>query len=223
MAYPMQRWQKWLLVISLGAAFSLGLPALAAGRIWWFAGNWADPVFVALLFGWLSLALVLRSPDETGYQPRRPDLPHLLFYLGFLALITVAVYDRTHGPAAAGSAVWSLLGMALCLVAAPVGIIGVYALGHFYAPDPTVMPGQEPIADHVYHYVRHPIYTALLLWAIGLPLVVRSWWGVAVAVLFLAPGLLLRISTEEALLLKTYGDDYRAYQERTWKLIPFVF
>jgi hypothetical protein len=33
----MKTWQKWLLAIPFILAFSLGLPALAAGKLWWFA------------------------------------------------------------------------------------------------------------------------------------------------------------------------------------------
>ncbi len=224
MAEELKTWQKWAVALPIAAACSLGATALPAGRIWWFTGHWANTVFVLLILAWLGLSVVLRSArDGVPREERHLDAAHVLFFLGFLAIIGVAVYDRTHGPAAGGSAVWTALGLALCLVAAPLCIIAVYALGHLFSPDPTLLPARDLANGHVYHYVRHPVYTALLLWALGLPLVVRSWWGFGVAVVFIVPGLYLRLSALEEKLLKTFGDEYKAYQARTWKVIPFIF
>ena len=224
MGGELKTWQKWALAMPIAAALSLGATALPAGRFWWFTGHWANTVFVLLLLAWFGLSVVLRSAkDAVPSAERHLDAARFLFFLGFLAIIAVAVYDRTHGPAADGSAVWTALGLALCLVAAPLGIIAVYALGHLFAPDPTLLPARDLDNDQVYHYVRHPVYTALLLWALGLPLIVRSWWGFGVAVVFMVPGLYLRLSALEEKLLKTFGDEYRSYQARTWRVIPFIF
>jgi protein-S-isoprenylcysteine O-methyltransferase Ste14 len=32
----------------------------------------------------------------------------------------------------------------------------------------------------------------------------------------------VRIREEEALLVEAFGDEYRAYQAQSWRLIPFI-
>ena len=72
-----------------------------------------------------------------------------------------------------------------------------------------------------YRFVRHPIYTAILLFV---------WAGVAsngtilsVLTAIVATGAVaVRIGAEEALVLETYPD-YAEYSRRTKLIIPFVF
>jgi protein-S-isoprenylcysteine O-methyltransferase Ste14 len=77
------------------------------------------------------------------------------------------------------------------------------------------------VTNGPYRLIRHPIYSALLLfvWA-G----VASHWSVFTAGLALlaSASIVVRILTEESLLIAHYPE-YRAYAERTKRLIPFVF
>lgn len=220
MTHQTKRWQKWLIAIPFIIAFSLGLPALAAGRLWWFTSDWADTLFVLIIAGMWVGATSFQHPER---RERGRSLTRVLFSVGLLLIIPIAVYDRTHGPAAIRSVVWSALGLTLCLIAAPVGIMAVRALGRFYVPDPETLPDQKLVTNGVYRYVRHPMYTALLLWMLGFPLVIRSLWGLALGILLIGPALWLRIREEEAMLLQAFGDEYRAYQAQTWRLVPFIF
>lgn len=216
----MKTWQKWLLAIPFILAFSLGLPALAAGKLWWFADDWSNEAFVLIIAGMWTGATYIVHPER---QKRGPSLARALISVGLLTVILVAVFDRTHGPAATRPVTWSVLGLMLCLLATLVGAIALRALGRFYTYEPEILPDQKLVTDGVYHYVRHPIYSALLLWMLGFPLVIRSLWGVAAGVLLIGPGLWLRIREEESMLLRVFGDDYRAYQAWTRRVIPFIF
>ena len=212
--------QKWAIAVPFIAAFSLGLPALAAGGLWWFVGSWTDCVFVLFV-------AVMWTGGTLFYRPERrkrpPSLTRVLFSLGLLLVIPVSVYERTHGPAASRAVGWSWLGLALGVTGAAVGISAWRALGASYVPDPDILPGQKLVTSGMYRYLRHPMYTAALLWVAGFPLLVRSFWGVAVGLLSIGPTVWLRVREEEALLLEAFEDEYRAYQARTWRLFPFVF
>jgi protein-S-isoprenylcysteine O-methyltransferase Ste14 len=69
-----------------------------------------------------------------------------------------------------------------------------------------------------YHFVRHPIYAALIyfLWAGALsqPQVLPLALAAVVTV-----GLALRMHAEEALLIREYPD-YTSYAARTWRVFP---
>jgi protein-S-isoprenylcysteine O-methyltransferase Ste14 len=73
-----------------------------------------------------------------------------------------------------------------------------------------------------YRLVRHPLYTAgSMLW-LGILLATTLW----VLLFVFIPGLCLlvwRTRTEEANLAARFGDEYRAYAERTGRFFPRLF
>jgi protein-S-isoprenylcysteine O-methyltransferase Ste14 len=76
------------------------------------------------------------------------------------------------------------------------------------------------ITNGVYGWVRHPMYLALFIYAVGQALVVPNWlaapsYGVAMVLLFA-----LRVGPEERMLLEEFGNDYEAYRATTRRLIP---
>lgn len=72
-----------------------------------------------------------------------------------------------------------------------------------------------------YHFIRHPIYTAVCLFAwasvLGTPSVRTALFAAVVTV-----GALARIVCEESLLREQFSA-YAAYSRRTKRMIPFVF
>jgi len=46
--------------------------------------------------------------------------------------------------------------------------------------------------------------------------------GLILAALLIPP-LVARMHSEERLLASEFGEDYRAYRARTWRLIPYVY
>ena len=77
------------------------------------------------------------------------------------------------------------------------------------------------VTNGPYRWLRHPIYAAVIyfVWAgvISLPFVTAFAAAALISVCLMA-----RMALEERFLLLTYGD-YRAYAEKTKRLIPFVF
>jgi protein-S-isoprenylcysteine O-methyltransferase Ste14 len=73
-----------------------------------------------------------------------------------------------------------------------------------------------------YRLVRHPMYTAALSISLGLTCLIQSWAFLGVFCIYLALIFPL-IPVEEEGLRKAYGAPYAAYQQRTGKLIPFVY
>jgi protein-S-isoprenylcysteine O-methyltransferase Ste14 len=79
------------------------------------------------------------------------------------------------------------------------------------------------ITEGVYHRIRHPMYSGLLLYSIGQMLVIPNWvagpsYLVAFGVLFA-----LRVRAEERMMLEQFGDDYAEYMARTQRLVPGVW
>jgi protein-S-isoprenylcysteine O-methyltransferase Ste14 len=71
-----------------------------------------------------------------------------------------------------------------------------------------------------YRYIRHPSYLGLLLTLFGWFLVFRCWIGFALCLLLVPLGI-PEIRKEEKMLTDEFGEEYTAYQRRTW-MLPFV-
>lgn len=88
----------------------------------------------------------------------------------------------------------------------------------------TVMPEPkqqgELVMSGIYRLVRHPMYLAVLLCAIGASLAYREDWKWYLSALLMLL-LIAKIRREEKLLLKRYPD-YAAYRAKVKSIIPFL-
>ena len=70
-----------------------------------------------------------------------------------------------------------------------------------------------------YARIRHPIYVALIGFLTGIALTTANWFFVAllgVSIVVLA----LRIPKEEEMMVQEFGEQYRAYMQKTGRLFP---
>ena len=73
-----------------------------------------------------------------------------------------------------------------------------------------------------YRLIQHPMYAAALSISLGLACLIPSWVFLGVFGVYLVLILPL-ISMEEEGLRKAYGPQYDAYQQKTKRLVPFVY
>ena len=79
------------------------------------------------------------------------------------------------------------------------------------------------VTNGVYRRIRHPMYTAHLLWAIAQGLLLSNWFAGWAFLVLLGPLYLVRIPKEEQMMLEHFGEEYRAYKSRTGRLIPRMY
>lgn len=98
---------------------------------------------------------------------------------------------------------------------------GVFSLGSNLTAVPHPKEDAHMVAHGAYRWVRHPIYSGLILGAVGLALLRGGWLSLLYAlILFIFFDIKSR--REEQWLREKYAD-YAAYQQRVRKLIPFVY
>jgi protein-S-isoprenylcysteine O-methyltransferase Ste14 len=114
-----------------------------------------------------------------------------------------------------------VLGLAIIAVGGIFGTGGALALGSNLSPFPKPIEGGVLVTSGVYRWVRHPIYTGLILGTLGWSVWRSSLLGVGLAVLlFLFFDLKSR--REERWLVEAYPN-YEEYRRRVRKLLPFVY
>lgn len=94
-------------------------------------------------------------------------------------------------------------------------------LGSNWSGRATVKAGHELITKGPYAIARHPIYTGILIGAVGTGLAMAEWrclLGFALIALAFAA----KIGQEEKLMMQTFPDAYPRYRHRVKALIPGV-
>jgi protein-S-isoprenylcysteine O-methyltransferase Ste14 len=80
----------------------------------------------------------------------------------------------------------------------------------------------ELVTEGPYRWIRHPLYALALLLLFSLSLVAENWFLFTYSVVGLVIFRYLVIPAEEERLIVTFGEEYKAYQQRTGALIPKI-
>jgi len=118
-------------------------------------------------------------------------------------------------------AIVSTIGIILIVAGLLIAGVSAFQLGHSLSVFPAPVPDGSLITTGLFGLVRHPIYTGVILAAVGWSLSRSSLIGMALCVvLFL---FFDRKAAYEERQLAVQFPDYAAYRARTCKLIPVLY
>lgn len=112
------------------------------------------------------------------------------------------------------------IGAAVCVSGLAVAIWSRWTLGGNWSGTVRFKQGHELIKTGPYRFVRHPIYTGILLMCLAPPIQfgrLHHWLGT----LIIAIGLWIKLKQEETMMLRHFSE-YTDYQKRVKALVPFV-
>lgn len=111
-------------------------------------------------------------------------------------------------------------GPVILLGAATILFAGAKNRPSNFSVHPTPKRNAVLIQTGPYKYVRHPMYTGLLLMSLGLLIISFSWPAMCgfLAILFALIG---KMRIEESALLKKFKN-YQSYKQKTKLVIPFI-
>jgi protein-S-isoprenylcysteine O-methyltransferase Ste14 len=150
-----------------------------------------------------------------------------LLRLGIVALIAAALHFTGAGhwlrAARAYQAHSILLGaIGTALVASGIGL-AVYArlyLGRNWGMPMSRKAEPELITGGPYAFVRHPIYSGIILAMLGSAIGQSAFWAVLLVVF--APYFVYSARREEQLMCEQFPSQYPDYMRRTKMIVPFV-
>jgi protein-S-isoprenylcysteine O-methyltransferase Ste14 len=96
-------------------------------------------------------------------------------------------------------------------------------LGDNWSPVLEIHREHTLIVSGAYRWVRHPMYSDMMLWAVSFVMVTANWFYAITLCTGLVTLFSFRIPDEERLMTERFGDEYTAYMKQTKRLIPFVF
>jgi protein-S-isoprenylcysteine O-methyltransferase Ste14 len=138
--------------------------------------------------------------------------------LQFVLLGVLLTAPRLPDPYGSLTPFVSLLGLVLMAVAGVILLVSFAGLGNSLTASPLPKQRGQLITTGLYSYVRHPIYSGLLLLSLGVVLD-AGWWPQAVVALMLFLLLRIKAQFEESLLRKTYPQ-YASYAAKTPMFFP---
>jgi protein-S-isoprenylcysteine O-methyltransferase Ste14 len=150
----------------------------------------------------------------------------LLVIAAFGQFIIPAIYLATGAPREAEypiSVLQVVLGVAVMAAALVMFRVTHKQLGRNWSVSLETRTDHKLVTGGLYRWVRHPMYSSFLLLAIGQCLLLPNWIAgpiglVAIAILFF-----FRVGREEAMMMETFGEEYRRYMTRTARIVPFVY
>jgi protein-S-isoprenylcysteine O-methyltransferase Ste14 len=107
----------------------------------------------------------------------------------------------------------------LTYLGAAIAIWARIILGQNWSARVTLKVGHELIRSGPYRYVRHPIYTGMLLAMIGTAMVAGEWRGAAAVALSII-AFCLKAQREEQFMVTEFGETYHEYRSQTGFLVP---
>jgi protein-S-isoprenylcysteine O-methyltransferase Ste14 len=161
-----------------------------------------------------------------GSVPRREEGPLLLGMRAVVGLsLWAAMIAHLINP---GSMAWSALpaadwlrwgGVGLGLVACALLYWTLHHLGANLTDTVVTRAEATLVTSGPYGWVRHPFYVTVMLILLSASLITANWFigllGILTCLFFV-----LRSPLEEQRLAERFGDDYRAYVQRTGRFLP---
>jgi protein-S-isoprenylcysteine O-methyltransferase Ste14 len=113
------------------------------------------------------------------------------------------------------------IGMALFLTGLGLAVWARVYLGRNWGTPMSERVDAELVTTGPYRYIRNPIYSGLILAAIGTAVAVSWYW--LVAVVFMGAYFIYSATVEEHIMERLFPNDYPAYKRSTKMLIPLIF
>lgn len=190
---------------------------------------------ILLGLSWLMFAVVWTVGAFGAKQSRRP-IPQgkqwafvaLVAIGGGLIVSRLPGWTNAGGPTSIAVRIWpfdsgvAVAAIILSYLGLAVAVWARACLGRNWSAIPELKQGHELVTRGPYAFVRHPIYTGLLLMFAGIAV---QWATVAGFLLLfvVVVGVHLKLTREETLLASEFPDQWPAYRARTKRVVPLLW
>lgn len=182
------------------------------------AGTIIEACWIVLGLYWLYSSLGTKKiavNESTGLR---------VFRFAMLLLVLVLFMDWVKIPALETRFLPRLpeigwLGVALTAAGVAVAIWARWSLGRNWSDKVVLKVDHELIRSGPYRYLRHPIYTGVLVAVAGTALKIGEWRGL-VALIALGANYFVKAKREEAILAANFGEAFAEHKRHTGFFLP---
>jgi len=176
-----------------------------------------------LLFGAMLLFVGKRAPegDQCG-RSRRSIIGIVIQMLAFFS-VGAGPLKNTLEPASPIALAEAALVLEFSAITCGLFFASKRALGRNWSLVARTRSDHELVTWGPFAYVRHPIYSALFFWLLGMAVAFGHYRGLILGVPLYWIGTGLRITEEEKLLRAQFGPAYDGYAARVKRFAPGLF
>jgi len=202
---------------------------VSAGRLDW----WEAWVFLIIYFfiALVSAVWMLRTNSDLVQERNRPGQnvkPWDNLLVGINLLLTLALFVVIGLDA--GRQGWSKVSLVVKIIGL-LGFLPAFGLPLWASKTNAYLSsrvriqqerGHAVVAVGPYRYVRHPMYVGMIFYDVSVPLLLGSWWGLAVSVTMIVM-VIVRTALEDRTLQRELSG-YREYSQQVrYRLLPRVW
>jgi protein-S-isoprenylcysteine O-methyltransferase Ste14 len=182
------------------------------------AAIWAARLWMLLAIVWL----VSRFGIKRAKQRERPGefiLHAIAVVIGFWLLFANHNWGWLNNRVLPTTGAFWMTGLALTALGISISIWARLTLGRNWSSAVTLKHNHELIRKGLYRWIRHPIYTGILLGMIGTAMIrghLRGWIGMAIV----AATFYFKARREERFLRQEFGAGFEEHARRTGMFLP---
>jgi len=166
---------------------------------------------------------VARSGKTTENDEGTSRAIRIVFLLSWVFMLLTALPNQFQVGVVEPHVVFTALGAALATAGYLIRVVAMQTLGEFFTATLRMRENHRVVSEGIYRQIRHPGYLGTILFFAGSAIATANFITTLLILAALVPAFVRRITVEERMLTEQLGEDYRAYQGKTWRLIPFVF
>jgi len=183
------------------------------------ASRWAEGLWMVLAGVWVALWFGMKKAKKLegwGERAQHAILVTLGFWLLFSKLNDWGWLDYRLLPNRPTE--W-IAGLLLTALGVGISIWARLSLGANWSGMVTLKNNHELVREGLYRWIRHPIYTGILLGMIGTAMIrghLRGWIGMAIVF----AGFYLKARREERFLHEEFGAGFEEHSRQTGMFLP---
>ena len=179
-------------------------------------------LWLAWLAYWWFGAGKLKAVERRESSVQRASHAIPMVVAALLFLLPARSLGMLAAPFIARSGIGYGVGVALVVLGLGFAVQARRHLGANWSAIVTLKHDHSLIRSGPYRYVRHPIYTGMLIAFAGSALALGEWRGL-LAMLLVAAALVVKLRREECLMLEHFGTAYADYRRASWALLPWIY
>ncbi|PRO65588.1 methyltransferase family protein [Alkalicoccus urumqiensis] len=179
-----------------------------------------DVLFIAASLIWVAEFIFFRSRAGSEGTERR-SFPWI--FLAVAAVVGISILSRESGMMLFPVPFLPWAGLILYIFGIFLRYWGIRELGSQFTRDVEYTGEDRLVSSGPFRRLRHPLYTGLLSIVAGFALFMSSAAGFLLTLVLFLPLLLNRIRSEEQLLIRSFGEEYRNWLKHRYRLIPFIY
>ena len=176
-------------------------------------------LWVAWLLVWLIWAFRSKQTKQRESLGSRMSYTVLVWAAGYCMFGAKNLGEWWHRDILPHMAWLGPAGVAITALGFAFTLWARYILGGNWSGAVTIKVGHELIRTGPYGWVRHPIYTGMIVATTGTAIALDQWRGVVAAILMWL-GFTIKRLKEEQFMRQTFGEQYTDYARTTGAIFP---